>query len=122
MLRKLVPAILLLVVALPLAACTSPQAGVTNRFGTLKTMVDTTPDKVTEAAEKVAQEMELEVMEVASTMVDGKLEAKTATGKTVTVTARSKGDNVTQLAVRSGSGFGSDGLALQILNAIKEKL
>ena len=105
-----------------LVACTSPQAGVTNRFGTLKTMVDTTPDKVTEAAEKVANEMELEVIEVASTKVDGKLEARTATGKTITVTARSKGDNVTQLSVRSGSGFGSDGLALQVLNAIKEKL
>ena len=107
---------------LPLAGCKTSQAGVTNTLGTIKTVVESTPDRVIEAAEEAANEMQLEILSSRKTTIDGRLECQTANEKRVLIRTETAGENVTRLSIKVGSGLGDEALSLRILNAIRENL
>jgi len=107
---------------LPLAACKTSQAGVTNTLGTIKTVVESTPDRVIEAAEEAANEMQLEILSSRKTTIDGRLECQTANEKRVLIRTETAGENVTRLSIKVGSGLGDEALSLRILNVIRENL
>lgn len=107
---------------LPLAGCKTSQAGVTNMLGTIKTVVESTPDRVIEAAEEAANEMQLEIVSSRKTTIDGRLECQTANEKRVLIKTETAGENVTKLSIKVGSGLGDEALSLRILNVIRENL
>lgn len=120
--RTFVPAVLLVTLVLPFTACKTSQVGVTNTFGTYKTLLSATPERVTEAAEEAAQELKLQNIQVVSTAVDGHVEGTTANDKKVTIRAKQAGEGVTQISIRVGAGFGDEALSMDILNRVKAKL
>lgn len=107
---------------LPLTGCKTSQAGVTNTLGTIKTVVESTPDRVIEAAEEAANEMQLEILSSRKTTIDGRLECQTANEKRVLIRTETAGENVTRLSIKVGSGLGDEALSLRILNVIRENL
>lgn len=122
MLRTLVSAVLLVTLVLPFTACKTSQVGVKNTFGTYKTLLSATPERITEAAEETAQELKLQNIQVLSTTVDGRVEGSTANDKKVTIRAKQAGEGVSEISIRVGAGFGDEALSLDILNRIKAKL
>lgn len=118
----LVPTALLAPLLLAPAACKTSQIGVTNRLGTIKTMLDSPPDRVIAAAEEVLREMDLEILEARSTSLDGRVEARTANDRPILVKTELAGNNVSEVSIRVGSTLGDEALSLQILNRIKERL
>lgn len=122
MLGKLLTLVLVASLAVPFAACKTSQVGVKNTFGTYNTLLSSNPEEVTEAAAEVAQDLKLVNVEVTSTTVDGRVQARTADDTKVVIRSKLAGDGVTEIKIRVGAGFGDEMLSLDILDRIKAKL
>jgi Protein of unknown function (DUF3568) len=111
----------LAVFAAIIPACKTSDPNVSQSFGTYDKLVDSTPDKVADAAEAVLKDLQLLKVEKKKTGLDGKVTAKTAQDKPVVIDVKRVGENVTKVEVRVGD-FGDEGLSLSILNKIDQKL
>jgi hypothetical protein len=83
--------------------------------------VSATPDQAIAAAREVAREMNLTEVIFTSTTLDGKLIATSADERTFEFTTASKGDRLSDLAIRVGS-TGDKELSYQLIDKIKVKL
>jgi len=104
-----------------MAGCQTDSPGATNTLGTYSTMVDSTPDKVTAAAQKAATDMSLSEIVANGTKVDGKVTAKNAHGDVVSIDIAQAGDNVSKVSIRVGE-TGDDAVSKQLIDRIKSHL
>src|SRR5271170_2706134 len=84
---------------LNLAGCQTESPGAEYTLGAYTTMVDGTPDKVTDAARKAAEDLQLQDILANSTKVDGNLTALNAQGDKVTIDVAQAGDNVSKVTI-----------------------
>ncbi len=111
----------LVCLALTLAACSTPQPGVSNRLGTLSTIVNAGPQEVTKAAEKSLSDLELLRITSASTELDGRATGYTASDKKITVNVTREGETQSRVTIRVGA-FGDEDLGLAVLSKIEERV
>jgi hypothetical protein len=112
---------LTLLLALSAIACKTSEPGVTNRMGTLVSLVDATPDQVATAAERALTDMKLMGVTSKATQLDGLVEARTAQNDEVTIRINSVGENVSEIRIRVGN-LGDTGISQTILAKIKANL
>jgi hypothetical protein len=114
-------AFLVALVLVPLSGCWTTMDSKTHTiFGTHSEVVSGTPDQVIAAAREVVREMKLTEVSSRSSKMDGQLLATTATEKTVEILAESKGERMTNLSVRVGTG--DKDLSYQLIEQIKNRL
>jgi propanediol dehydratase small subunit len=101
--------------------CQTDTVGATNTLGAYSTMVNSSPDKVTTAAQKAATDLKLNDIVGNGTAVDGKVTAQTAQGDTVTIDIQQAGDNVSKVTIRVGA-TGDDAVSKQLVDRIKSHL
>jgi hypothetical protein len=102
---------------LVLSACQTDQPGASYTLGTFSGNVDNSPDKVTAAAVKAANDLKLVDVVSNSTRVDGTVTAKNAAGDTVTINISQAGDKVSKVTIRVGA-VGDESLSRQIMDGI----
>ena len=104
-----------------LPACQTASPGVKNVAGTYSVMLDGTPDKVTKAAQKAAEDLKLANINATSTKVDGKVTATTAQNTDVMINIEQAGDNVSRVSVRVGASGDGD-ISQQLIDRTKSNL
>jgi len=104
-----------------LTACQTEQPGATNTLGSYTVMVDSSPDKVTTAAQKAVDDLKFNQIMGNGTKVDGKVTAKTAQGDDVSIDIAQAGDNVSKVTIRVGA-TGDEAVSKQIVDRIKSHL
>jgi hypothetical protein len=104
-----------------LTGCQTESPGATNTLGFYSTMIDGTPDKVTAASQKAADDLKLTDIVGTGTKVDGKVTANTAQGDAVTIDIAQAGDNVSKVTIRVGV-TGDDAVSKQLVDRIKSHL
>ncbi|MCE9592150.1 MAG: DUF3568 domain-containing protein [Planctomycetes bacterium] len=104
-----------------MTGCETSQAGVSNVAGTVNSVVGASPDKVAAAAKATLEDLKLASISASSTKVDGKVTAKTAQDRVVTIKIATAGENVSEVDIRVGD-FGDEGLSMQILDGIKKRI
>jgi len=105
-----------------ICGCSSTnQPGSQYTLGTLSENVDSTPDKVTTAAAKAAEDLKLQEIQSNGTKVDGKVTARTADDKAVTITIAQAGDNVSKVDIQVGA-TGDQAVSSQLMDGIKSHL
>lgn len=104
-----------------LTGCQTDTPGATNTLGSYSTMIDGSPDKVTAAAQKAADDLKLTDIVGNGTTVDGKVTAKTAQGDVVTIDIEQAGQNVSKVTIRVGA-TGDDAVSKQLVDRIKSHL
>jgi ACT domain-containing protein len=109
-------------VVLPnLTACSTETPGATEGLGVYTTNVDASPDKVTTAAQKAADDLKLTDIVGNGTKVDGKVTAKNAQGDVVTIDIEQAGDNVSKVTIHIGAS-GDEAFSKQLVDRIKSHL
>jgi hypothetical protein len=106
---------------LNLSACQTDTPGATETLGVYSTMVDGSPDKVTAAAQKAADDLKLTDIIGNGTKVDGKVTAKDAQGDDVTINIEQAGDSVSKVTIHVGA-TGDQALSKQLVDRIKSHL
>ena len=104
-----------------LTACQTDSPGATQTLGVYSTMVDSTPDKVTAAAQKAAGDLKLSDIVGNGTNVDGKVTARDAEGDAVTIDITQAGDSVSKVTIRVGP-TGDEAVSKQLIDRIKARL
>jgi hypothetical protein len=104
-----------------LTGCQTGQVGATNTLGAYSTMIDSTPDKVTVAAQKADADLKLLDIVGNGTAIDGHVSAKNAQGDDVTIDIAQAGDNVSKVTIRVGA-TGDDAVSKQLVDRIKDHL
>jgi len=104
-----------------LTACQTESPGATDMLGVYSTMISSSPDKVTTAAEKAANDLKLTDIVATGTKVDGKLTAKDAHGDPVTIDIQQAGDNVSKVTIHIGTA-GDESVSKQLIDRIKSHL
>jgi hypothetical protein len=84
-------------------------------------MIDSSPDKVTTAAQKAAGDLSLLDINAAGTKVDGKVSARTAQGEDVSIDIEQAGENVSKVTIRVGT-TGDEAVSKQLVDRIKSHL
>jgi hypothetical protein len=97
------------------------QPGSDYTLATYSSNVDSSPDKVTTAATKAAEDMKLLSINSSGTKVDGKVTAKTADDKDVIITITQAGDDVSKVAIQVGA-TGDQAMSAQLMDSIKSHL
>ena len=106
---------------LTLSGCSTDQPGTNNTLGTYTTNVSSSPDKVTKAAYKACEDLQLININSSGTTVDGKVTAQTAQGEQVSIDIQQSGDGVSKVAIRAGA-TGDDSLSKQLVDRINKHL
>jgi len=101
--------------------CSTDSTGGTEALGSYSTMIDSTPDKVTTAAQKAAADMKLQNIQANGTKVDGYVTAQTAQGDDVRIDIAQAGDNVSKVTIRVGT-TGDEAISKQLADGIKSHL
>ncbi len=109
------------VVLLLPTGCQTETVGTKSFMGTYTSMVDSTPDKVTKAAAKAAEELKLTDVQSTATKIDGKMVAKTAQRDDVTINVEQAGENVSKVSIRVGT-TGDEATSKMLLDKIKGNL
>jgi hypothetical protein len=104
-----------------LAACQTDSPGATETLGVYSTMVDSTPDKVTTAAQKAADDLKLTNIVGNGTTMDGKVTAKDAQGDDVEIDIEQAGDNVSKVTIHIGA-TGDQAVSKQLIDRINSHL
>lgn len=89
--------------------------------GDLEAELTAAPQRVVSAAVKVLEGMEMRGIQSSATSLDGKVEAKTALDKKVTITVKSKSETTSTISIRVDT-FGDAEMSQQILDKIKARL
>ncbi len=103
------------------AAAGGASAGVLYVRGDTETTVNGDPKTVAQATRAAAQEMDLVVISDQATALDGKIIARTATDKKVTVVIKAAGSDHSSISIRVGN-FGDDILQHSLLEKIRARL
>ena len=107
---------------LGLTACETSEPGVTNTFGTITDdAVPGTPPQIVDTTKQVVDELKLVLVSAQATELDGKVVARTANDRDITMTIYKKGESASQVNIRAG-WTGDEGTALTILRKVKQKL
>jgi hypothetical protein len=106
---------------LTFTGCSTDQPGTADTLGTYTANVAATPDKVTEAAHKACNDLNLQYISVSGTSVDGKVTAQTAQGQNVNIEVAEAGDNVSKVSIRVGA-TGDEDISKQLMDKIKDHL
>jgi Protein of unknown function (DUF3568) len=101
--------------------CSTESPGASETLGSYSTMIDSTPDKVTNAAQKAAQDLKLQNVQSQGTAVDGYVTAQTAQGDDVRIDIAQAGDNVSKVTIRVGA-TGDESVSKQLVDGIKSHL
>jgi len=104
-----------------ISGCSTDQPGASYTLATYTTNVDSAPDKVTTAAAKAADDLKLLNIQSSGTAVDGKVTAKTADDRDVTITISQAGDDVSKVAIQVGA-TGDQAVSAQLMDRIKSHL
>ena len=104
-----------------LTACQTESPGASTTLGVYSTMVDSSPDKVTSAAQKAADDLKLTEIVGNGTKIDGKVTAKNAQGDAVEIDIEQAGDNVSKVTIHVGA-TGDDAVSQQLVDRIKAHL
>jgi nitrous oxide reductase len=106
---------------LSLTACQTDSPGATETLGAYSTNVDATPDKVTVAAQKAADDLKLTNIVANGTKVDGKVTATNAQGDAVTINIEQTGDGVSKVTIHIGT-TGDQAVSKQLIDRINSHL
>lgn len=106
---------------LNLAGCQTDTPGTTDTLGSYTTMIDSSPDKVTAAAQKAAGDLKLIDIVGNGTAVDGRVTAQDAQGDDVTIDITQAGQNVSQVKIRIGL-TGDEAVSKQLVDRIRSHL
>ena len=90
-------------------------------FQGTQTLVAADPVAVTSAAKSVVEDLQLTVVSSGASGLDGKLIARTANNRKLTVDVRSAGESLSRVTIRAG-GFGDKTIQKQVLDRIRAKL
>ena len=101
--------------------CSTETPGTKDTLGSYSTMIDSSPDKVTTAAQKAADDLKLTDIVGNGTKVDGKVTAKNAQGDVVTIDIEQAGDNVSKVTIHIGAS-GDEAFSKQLVDRIKSHL
>jgi hypothetical protein len=104
-----------------LTACSTDEPGTKYTINTYTAMVDASPDKVTTAAKKAADDLKLTGINGEGTKVDGKVTAFTAQNSQVTINIEQAGDNVSKVSIQVGTS-GDQAMSAQLMDRIKANL
>ena len=104
-----------------LIACSTESPGATQTLGVYSTNVDASPDKVTIAAQKAADDLKLTDILGNGTKVDGKVTAKDAQGDVVTIDITQAGESVSKVTIHVGD-TGNEALSKQLIDRINSHL
>ena len=104
-----------------LTGCQTDAPGTVDTLGSYTTMIDASPDKVTAAAQKAADDLKLSNIVGNGTTVDGKVTAKNAQGDAVTIDIVQAGQDVSKVTIRVGS-TGDEAVSKQLVDRIKSHL
>jgi predicted RNA-binding protein len=104
-----------------LIACSTESPGATQTLGVYSTNVDASPDKVTIAAQKAADDLKLTDILGNGTKVDGKVTAKDAQGDVVTIDIAQAGESVSKVTIHVGD-TGNEALSKQLIDRINSHL
>jgi len=81
-------------------------------------MIDSSPDKVTVAAQKADADLKLLDIVGTGTKVDGNVTARNANGDSITIDIVQAGDNVSKVSIRVGA-TGDEAVSKQLSDKIK---
>ncbi|MCC6682188.1 MAG: DUF3568 family protein [Phycisphaeraceae bacterium] len=119
--RMICYAMCLSAATLVMTGCSTSHPTATNRMGALVAHLDAPPLKVTEAAVDVCEDMELTLIDSASTQIDGKVHARTAQGSRIYITVNLDGVDASKISIRKGT-FGDENISLTLLERIENEL
>ena len=103
------------------SGCRIVSPGVTYNMGSLEAMISATPEEVTGATEAIVQDMKLVLISSESTGLDGKVIARTAQNKKISIDIKRQSQNVTHVTIRVGR-MGDEQASMLILERIKSRL
>jgi len=103
-----------------LAGCTIGP-GMTYSVNTLEALVAASPEEVTTAAKNVVEDMNLTIVSAEKTSLDGRVIARTAQSKTITINVKLKDRNVSHISIRIGT-VGNQEMSMLIFERIKSQL
>ena len=101
--------------------CSTESPGAHDTLGSYSTMIDSSPDKVTNAAQKAAEDLKLADVNAQGTKVDGRVTAHNAAGDDVTIDVEQAGDNVSKVTIRVGA-TGDEAVSKELVDRIKSHL
>ena len=104
-----------------LTACQTDAPGATQTLGVYTTMIDSSPDKVTAAAQKAAADLNLSNIVGNGTKVDGKVTATNAQGDAVSIDIEQAGENVSKVTIHIGA-TGDEAVSKQLVDKINSHL
>jgi hypothetical protein len=104
-----------------LTGCQTESPGATDTLGVYSTMIDSSPDKVTAAAQKAANDLNLTDIVGNGTKVDGQVTARNAQGDAVTINIEQAGDDVSKVTIHVGAA-GDEAVSKQLVDRIKSHL
>ena len=90
-------------------------------FQGTQTIMTADPVAVTNAAKSVVEDLQLTVVSSGASGLDGKVVARTANNRKLTVDIKTAGESLSRVTVRAG-GFGDKTIQKQVLDRIKAKL
>jgi|ERR1700722_22265 len=97
------------------------QPGAQEVMGSYTTMIDSSPDKVTNAAQKAAEDLKLADITAQGTKIDGQVTAHDAHGDDVSINIQQAGENVSKVVIRVGA-TGDEAVSKQLVDRIKSHL
>jgi hypothetical protein len=103
------------------SGCSTETPGAHYTLGAYSTNVDSTPDKVTAAAAKAADDLQLLNIASSGTKVDGTVSAQNANGDKIVITIAQSGDNVSSVSIRVGT-TGDEAVSKELVDHIKSHL
>lgn len=90
-------------------------------MGEYASELDGTPKQVVEAAKDVLKDMDMKIQTSASSAMDGKVVAKSALDKTITIIVKRVTDERSKINIRVGT-FGDEEVSRSICEKIKKEL
>jgi propanediol dehydratase small subunit len=104
-----------------LTACQTESPGASQTMGVYSVMIDSTPDKVTTAAQKACDDLKLTSITANGTTIDGKVTALNAQGDSVIINVEQAGDSVSKVTIHVGA-TGDEAVSKQLVDRIKSHL
>lgn len=95
--------------------------GMTYTVNTLEALIAADPEEVTAVAKNVVEDMNLVIISAEKTSLDGRVVARTAQNKTITINVRLKDRNVSHISIRVGT-IGDQNTSMLIFEKIKNQL
>ena len=103
------------------ASAQAPGDEKTSVFQGTQTIMTADPVTVTTAAKEVVDELKLTLVSSGASGLDGKVVARTANERKLTIDVKTAGENLSRVTVRAG-GFGDKTIQKQVLDRMRAKL